>query len=134
MWFPCVKVACVKVFLFFTLIVLSVTSKLEFEAPHSNETPSVISSISVLLNDPLPSTAPFPFEYWKSPNALANPPSPDKSSTGSVTVLSNVSVTVPTSARPLKLAFLGVFNSPPTPLLAWALIANAGIVDGSGLR
>ena len=101
MWFPCVKVACVKVFLFLTLIVLSVTSKLEFEAPLSNETPSVISSISVELNDPLPSTAPVPFEYWKSPNALMYPPSPDKSSTGSVTVLSNVSVTVPTSARPL---------------------------------
>lgn len=87
-----------KVFLFFTLNQLSITSKLEFDAPFSKDTPLVISYISVALNDPLPTISHAPFCNWNSPKAFTCPPSPDKSKTGSVTTWSNVSATVPDSA------------------------------------
>ena len=52
---------------------------------------------------------------------------------GSVTFLSNLKVTLPTSYSPSALYFSHDPNGPPHPLLAWVLIPKAGIDPGSGV-
>ena len=51
---------------------------------------------------------------------------------GSVTFLSNLKVTLPTSYSPSALYFCHDPSGPPQPLLGWVFIPKAGIDAGSG--